>query len=98
MEESHYFDDSFLSQIQKGKLWRKGSIKAQYFPNEKFDDFYHYAIPLVSKNPDQIVLHIETKSAPYWTPAPEKMFDQNFYLAETYNLWDYYFDDNVNER
>ena len=51
--------DSILSQIQEDKLCRKGTIKVRFFPSAKFDDFYHYAILLINKNPDQIILHRE---------------------------------------
>ena len=52
-------DDSILSQIRKDKLCKKGTIKVRCFPGAKFDDFYHYAIPLINKKPDHIVLHRE---------------------------------------
>ena len=37
-------------------------------------DFYHYAIPIINKQPDQTALLLETNNAPYCTP--EKMIDQ----------------------
>ena len=66
--------NSILSQIREGKFSQKGSIKVRSFPGAKFDDFYHYAIPLINKKPDHIVLHMGTNNAPYCTP--EKMVDQ----------------------
>ena len=65
---------SILSQIREDKLCEKGTIKVQCFPGAKFDDFHHYAIPLVNKKPDCIVLHMGTNNAPYCTQ--EKMVDQ----------------------
>ena len=67
-------DDSILSQIRKDKLCKKGTIKVRCFPGAKFDDFYHYAIPLINKKPDHIVLHMGTNNAPYFTP--EKIVNQ----------------------
>ena len=52
----------------------KGTIKVQYFLGAKFEDFYHYAVPLINKKPDRKVLHMGTSNAPYCTP--EKMIDQ----------------------
>ena len=66
--------DSILSQIREDKLFKKVTIKVRCFPGAKFEDFYHYAIPLISKKPDRIVLHMGTNNAPYSTP--EKMVDQ----------------------
>ena len=66
--------DSILSQIREDKLYKKGTIKVRCFPGAKFEDFYHYAIPLISKKPDRIILHMGTNNAPYSTP--EKMVDQ----------------------
>ena len=66
--------DSILSQIREDKLCKKGTIKVRCFPGVKFEDFYHYAIPLINKKPDLILLHMGTNNAPYSTP--EKMVDQ----------------------
>ena len=40
--------DSILSQVLEDKLCKKGTIKVRCFPRVKFDDFYHYAIPLIN--------------------------------------------------
>ena len=61
--------DSILSQDTI-----KGTIKVRCFPGAKFEGFYHYAVPLINKRPDRIVLHMGTSNAPYCTP--EKMIDQ----------------------
>ena len=66
--------DSILSQIREGKLCEKGTIKVRSFPVDKFDNFYHYAIPLINKKPDRVVLHMGANNAPHCTP--EKMVDQ----------------------
>ena len=66
--------DSILSQIREDKLCKKGTISVRCFSGAKFEDFYHYAIPLINKKPDHIVLHMGTNNTPYCTP--EKMVDQ----------------------
>ena len=66
--------DSTLSQIREDKLCKKGTIKVRCFPGATFDDFFHYAFPLITKKPDRIVLHMGTNNAPYCTP--EKMANQ----------------------
>ena len=66
--------DSILSQIREDKLCKKGTIKVRCFLGAKFEDIYHYAIPLINKKPDRIVLLMGTNNAPYCTP--EKMVDQ----------------------
>ena len=93
--------DSILYQIREDKLCKKDTIKVRCFPGAKFEDFYHCTIRLIDKKPDRIVLHVGTNNAPYCTP--EKMVDQilglkKFYLAETSNLWDYYFYYNAENR
>ena len=68
VEETHIWNkgitlimgDYILSQIHENKLYKKGTMKVRCFPGAKFDDFYHYAIPLINKNPDRIVLHMGT--------------------------------------
>ena len=66
--------DSILSLICENKLGKKGTIKVRRFPGVRFDVFCHYAITLINKNPDRIVLHTGTNNARYYTP--EKMVDQ----------------------
>ena len=48
------------------------------FSDAKFEDFYHYVIPLINKKPDRIVLLVATNNDPYCTP--EKMVDQTLGL------------------
>ena len=46
-------------------LWRNRKIKVRYFPGAKIKDTYHYAIPLLEKKPENIILHLGTNDAPY---------------------------------
>ena len=74
--------DSILSRIRENKLCKKDTIKVRCFPGAKFDDFYHYVISLINKNPDGKVLHMGTSNAPYCTP--KKTVDQ---ILELKNLF-----------
>ena len=67
-------DGSILSQMRKDKICKEGTIKFRCFPGTKFEDFYHYAIPLINKKPDRIVLNMGINNPPYC--PPEKMIDQ----------------------
>ena len=40
-------------------------IKVRFFPGAKIKDMYHYAIPLLEKKPENIILHLGTNNAPY---------------------------------
>ena len=44
---------------------RNRKIKVRYFPGAKIKDMYHYAIPLLEKKPENIILHLGTNDAPY---------------------------------
>ena len=57
--------DSILYQIREDKLCKKDTIKVRCFPGAKFEDFYHYTIPLINKKPDRIVLHVGTNNTLY---------------------------------
>ena len=44
---------------------RNTKIKVRYFPGEKIKGMYLYAIPLLEKKPENIILHLCTNNAPY---------------------------------
>ena len=44
---------------------RNSKIKFRYFPGAKIKDMYHYVIPLLEKKPENIILHLGKKDAPY---------------------------------
>ena len=58
MEERHstYFGDSIISGLIEKKVSRNKKIKVRYFPEAKIKD-YHYAINLLEKKPENIILH-----------------------------------------
>ena len=43
---------------------RNTEIKVRYFPGVKAKDMYHYAISLLEKKPENILLHLDTNDAP----------------------------------
>ena len=51
--------------ITRKKMSRNTKVKARYFPGAKIKDMYHYAIPLLEKKPENIILHLGTNDAPY---------------------------------
>ena len=44
---------------------RNSKIKFRCFPGAKIKDMYHYVIPLLEKKPENIILHLGKKDAPY---------------------------------
>ena len=58
MEERHstYYGDSIISGLIEKKVSRNKKIKVRYFPEAKIKD-YHYAINLLEKKPENIILH-----------------------------------------
>ena len=57
--------DSTMSGLTEKKMSRNRKIKVRYFPVAKIKDTYHYAIPLLEKKPENIILHLGTNDALY---------------------------------
>ena len=57
--------DSTISGLIEKKMSRNRKIKVRYFPGAKIKDMYHYAIPLLKKKPENIILNVGTNHAPY---------------------------------
>ena len=57
--------DSTISGIIDKKMSRNRKIKVRYFPGAKIKDMYHYAIPLLEKKSENLILHLDTNDAPY---------------------------------
>ena len=57
--------DSTISGLIEKKMSRNRKIKVRYFPGAKIKDKYHYEIPLLEKNPENIILHLGANDAPY---------------------------------
>ena len=60
-----FWGDSTISGLIEKKMSTKSKIKIRYFPGAKIKDMYHYAIPLLKKRPENIILHLGTNDAPY---------------------------------
>ena len=55
--------DSTVFGLMEKKLSRNRKIKIRFFPGAKIKDMFHYAIPLLEKNPDYVILHVGTNDA-----------------------------------
>ena len=56
---------SAISRLIEKKLSRNRKIKVRYFPGAKIKGMYHYAIPSVENNPENINSHLGTNDTPY---------------------------------
>ena len=54
-----------ISGLIEEKMSRNRKIKVRYFPEAKIKDMYHYAISLLERKPENIILHLGTNDAPY---------------------------------
>ena len=41
------------------------TVKIRFFPGAKIKDMFHYAIPLLEKKPNYVILHVGTNDTPY---------------------------------
>ena len=57
--------DSTVSGLMEKKMSRNRKVKIRFFPGAKIKDMFHYAIPLLEKKPDYVILHVGTNDAPY---------------------------------
>ena len=57
--------DSTVSGLMEKKMSRNRKVKIRFFPGAKIKDMFHYAIPLLEKKPDYVILHVDTNDAPY---------------------------------
>ena len=57
--------DSTVSGLMEKKMSRNRKVKIRFFPDAKIKDMFHYAIPLLEKKPDYVILHVGTNDAPY---------------------------------
>ena len=54
-----------ISGLTEKKMCRSRKIKVRYFPGAKIKHMYHYAISLLEKKPENIILHFGTNDASY---------------------------------
>ena len=56
-----------LAGLREAKLSRSKMIKVGYFPSGKAEDLHYHLIPYPKKEPDNIIIHIDTNNSPYKT-------------------------------
>ena len=56
--------DSTISGLMEKKMSRNRKIKVRYSPGTQIKNMYYYAIPLLEKKPENIILHLGTNDAP----------------------------------
>ena len=54
--------DSMLSYIDETRISRKPNVKVRSFPGAKTGDMFHYVVPLLEKDPDYVILHVDTNN------------------------------------
>ena len=57
--------DSILSGLHEYKMSRRKSIKVRTFPGATINDMKFFAVPLLKKKPDKIIIHVGTNDAPH---------------------------------
>ena len=50
--------DSILSGLREHKVSHRRSLKVRYFPGPRIADINHYSVPLLMKQPEDIIIHI----------------------------------------
>ena len=55
--------DSMLEGLDERKMSSKRVVKVRKFPGATADDMYHYLMPLIQKQPNNVILHIGTNDA-----------------------------------
>ena len=64
--------DSISSGLQEYKMSRRKTIKMQTFPCATISDMKHFAVPLLKKKPDNVIVHVGANNTSYFTP--DEMF------------------------
>ena len=58
--------DSMVVGIDERKMLSKRLKKVRSFPGATCSDMYHYLVPILEKNPDHVILHVETNDAAHY--------------------------------
>ena len=61
--------DSILSGLREYKMSRRKTIKVRIFPGATINDIKFFAVPLLKKRPDKVIIHVGTNDPPHFTPA-----------------------------
>ena len=64
--------DSILSGLREYKMSRRKAIKVRTLPGVTVNDMKFFAVPLLKKKPDKVIIHVGTNDAPHFTP--DEMF------------------------
>ena len=62
-------EDSKISGLIEKEMSRNKKIKVRYFPRVKSKNIYRYAIHLLKKKPENIILHLGINDEPYRSGA-----------------------------
>ena len=54
-----------LEGLDERKMSSKRVVKVRKFPGGTTDDMYHYLMPLIQKQPDNVILHVGTNDASF---------------------------------
>ena len=57
--------DSTVSDLMERYMPRNRKVKIRFFSGAKIKGMFHYAIPLLEKDPDFVILHVGTNDAQY---------------------------------
>ena len=64
--------DSILSSLREYKMSRWKTIKVRTFPGATVNDMKFFAVFLLKKESDKVIIHVGTNDAPHF--APDEMF------------------------
>ena len=64
--------DSILSGLREYKMSRRKMIKVRTFPGATISDMKLFAVPLLNKKPDEVIVHVGTNDDFHFTP--DEMF------------------------
>ena len=56
-------NDSMVNGIDEKKLQKHGNVKVFYFSSARINDMNRHLIPIISKRPDYLILHVGTNDA-----------------------------------
>ena len=65
-------DNSILSGLREYKMLGRKTIKVRTFPGATINDMKFFAVPLLKKKPDKVIIHVGAYDTPRFTP--DEMF------------------------
>ena len=61
--------DSILSGLCEYKMSRRKTIKVQTFPGATINNMKFFAVPMLKKKLEKVIIHVGTNDAPHFTPG-----------------------------